>query len=86
MNSKAKYHYLKKASFSFFCKYELMKMQLGKTKLRLIFVILFYLKLKVQLPYEIQMQMFPMLFFSLFKFLKDYYAPKCKILEYAWII
>ena len=43
-----------------------MEMQLGKRKV------------KVKLPYAIQMQMFPMLLFSLFKLFKNYYAAKCK--------
>ena len=31
------------------------------------------------------MQKLENVFFSLFKILKDYYAPKCTKLEYTWI-
>ena len=88
MNSKENYNYLKQASFSFFCKYELMKLQLGKRKLRLNFCNFwdFIQKLKIKLQYAIQMQMFPMLSFHFSNSSKITMHLNATILEYAWII
>ena len=90
INFKANYHYLKQASlFLFFCKYKLMKMQLRKRKLRLIFLqfLRFYLKTKSKTTIcNSNAKCFQCFSFHFSNSSKITNAPKCKILEYAGII